>query len=280
MDQVWFITGAGKGMGKALALAALREKNKVVITTHKDVDPYTLPEDSDNVLYITLDVAAPDERLYCEAVTAAVRKFGRIDVLVNNAGHGRITNFEETSEENIRELFEVNLFGMMRVTRAVLPVMRKQKSGHIFNVSSGAGYSAGPAAYHTSKFAVTGFSTCLAFELAPFHIKVTNVVPGLTRTEFYGRERLPSEPDIPIADYDFCRWQKEFIRLNSNHEQPEILDKIARLILAAAESKNPPLHLPVTADAVAVLDDLCGKLRADTDAWREAAFATAYEEPK
>lgn len=280
MDQVWFITGAGKGMGKALALAALREKNKVVITTHKDVAPYTLPEDSDNVLYVTLDVAAPDERLYCEAVTAAVRKFGRIDVLVNNAGHGRITNFEETSEENIRELFEVNLFGMMRVTRAVLPVMRKQKSGHIFNVSSGAGYSAGPAAYHTSKFAVTGFSTCLAFELAPFHIKVTNVVPGLTRTEFYGRERLPSEPDIPIADYDFCRWQKEFIRLNSNHEQPGNPDKIARLILAAAESKNPPLHLPVTADAVAVLDDLCGKLRSDTDAWREAAFATAYEEPK
>lgn len=114
-----------------------------------------LPKES--VLNLTLDVSDLNEDVYNTVVEMAVKKFGRIDVLVNNAGYGAITNFEETSEETIRRLFEVNVFGLMRVTRAVLSIMRQQRSGHIFNISSGAGYSAGPAPYHTSKFAVTEF---------------------------------------------------------------------------------------------------------------------------
>lgn len=195
---------------------------------------------------------------------------------MNNAGHGRITNFEETSEDNIREIFEVNLFGMMRVTRAVLPVMRKQRSGHIFNLSSGAGYSAGPTAYHMSKYAVTGFSTCLAFELEPFGIKVSNVVPGLTRTSFYDKGTLPVQPDIHIGDYDPFRWQTGFMEANSNHEQPGDPEKIARLIVKASTESAPPLHLPVTPDAVDVLDGLAAKLQEDNSRWQDEACSTTF----
>lgn len=119
-------------------------------------------------------------------------------------------------------MFEVNVFGLMRVTRAVLPVMRRQRSGHIFNIASGAGYSAGPVPYHTSKFAVTGFSTALAFEVAPFGIHVTNVAPGLFRTGFYDKGKWRTEPDLHIPDYDPFRWQTEFVREARCHQQPGI----------------------------------------------------------
>ena len=207
----------------------------------------------------------------------AVKKFGRIDVLVNNAGYGAITNFEETREETIRRLFEVNVFGLMRVTRAVLPTMRRQRSGHIFNISSGAGYSAGPVPYHTSKFAVTGFSTSLSFEVEPFGIKVTNVAPGLFRTGFYDKGTWGTEADIHIADYDTCRWQTEFVKKAEKHEQPGDPDKLAELIIAVAASQNPPLHLAVGADAPEVIDNLCQKLKEDTDTWRDRAIKTSFD---
>lgn len=276
MPKVWFVTGAGKGIGQAIARAAIEAGDCVVITSRKEIAPYTPAEDSDRALYLKLDITEPSEQIYQQAVDAALAKFGRIDVLVNNAGHGRITNFEETSEENIREIFEVNLFGMMRMTRAVLPVMRLQRGGHIFNISSGAGYSAGPTAYHTSKFAVTGFSTCLAFELEPFGIKVTNVVPGLTRTGFYDRGTLPTEPDVLIDDYTPFRWQTDFMKANSNHEQPGDPEKIARLIVEVSACSTPPLHLPVTPDAVEVLDGLAQKLREDKEMWKDKACATTF----
>lgn len=111
----------------------------------------------DRILNLQLDVANYTEEQVNEEVKKAARHFGRIDVLVNNAGHGRITNFEETSEENIKELFELNVFGLMRVTRAVLPIMRQQKSGHIFNIASAAGYGAGPVAYHTLNLQLPAF---------------------------------------------------------------------------------------------------------------------------
>ncbi len=277
MSKVWFITGAGKGIGRETALSALKNGHKVVITTRKDIEPYISSDVSDRVLYYKLDVSNTDEQAFTNAVNATINKFGRIDVLVNNAGHGRITNFEETSEASIKELFEVNLFGMMRVTRAVLPIMRNQRSGHIFNISSGGGYAPGPVAYHTSKFAVTGFSTSLAFEVAPFGIKVTNVIPGLTRTNFYDKGTLPIEPDIHIKDYDAFRWQTDFIAANSNNEQPGNPEKIADLLIRVAECENPPLHLPVTSDAVEVLDALQEKLHTDNEEWSTLAYQTSFE---
>lgn len=277
MKRVWFITGAGKGIGYAIARAALKNNDYVVATTRKE-NGFLIPTGyEDNVLVLQLDVSSLNEAVYTSAVETAVQRFGRIDVLVNNAGHGRITNFEETSEESIKELFEVNLFGLMRVTRAVLPIMRKQKAGQIFNVSSGAGYAPGPAVYHTSKFAVTGFSTSLAFEVAPFGITVSNIVPGLVRTGFYDQGAIRTEPDLHIDEYDSFRWQDDFMKNNSNHEQPGDPDKIAELIIDALDGGNTSLHIPVTADAVDVLNEWQQGIAECVKIWRDRASVTSFE---
>ena len=169
-----------------------------------------------------------------------------------------------------------NVFGTMRVTRSVLPIMRKQGQGHIFNISSGAGYCGGLTAYHTSKFAVTSFSCSLAFELASFGIKVTNVVPGMFRTSFYDSDKIKTDYDIHIEDYDTCRWQNNFMQENSKHNQVEDPNKLAELLYEVAYSDNPPLHLSVGADAVAVLEDFGNKIKQDTTNWKDKTSKTNY----
>lgn len=245
MSKVWLITGAARGMGRAITETALKNGDSVAAITRKDNDLDLSEQYGNRFLHLTLDISNTDEKLFENAIKKAVEYFGRIDVLVNNAGHGRITNFEETSEKNIREIFELNVFGLMRMTRAVLPIMRKQRSGHIFNIASAAGYCAGPVAYHTSKYAVTGFSTCLAFEVAPFNINVTNVAPGLFRTNFYDKGAMNTEADIHIADYDTARWQDDFVKNNSNHEQPGDPVKLSELIYEVSSTENPPLRFPL-----------------------------------
>lgn len=262
MKKVWFITGSAKGFGKAIADAALKAGDDVVATTRKP-DDYAAPTGyEEHVLPMQLDVSDSEQSTFDEAVRRAVERFGRIDVLVNNAGYGSVTFFEETGEDTIKRQFEVNLFGLMRVTRAVLPVMRAQRSGHIINISSGAGYSAGPAVYHTTKFAVTGFSVSLAFEVAPFGIKVTNAAPGVFRTGFYDKGTWTITPDRHIEDYDICRWQDEFVTKNNPQADP---DELARVILDVAGTKEPPLHLPIGEDASDVLRTYARKLEAEVD---------------
>lgn len=278
MSKVWFITGASRGMGLEITKMALKNGDSVIATTRKENDINVGDEYKDRILNLQLDVANYTEEQVNEVVKKAVEHFGRIDVLVNNAGHGRITNFEETSEENIREIFELNVFGLMRVTRAVLPIMRKQRSGHIFNIASAAGYGAGPVAYHTSKFAVTGFSTCLAFEVEPFGIKVTNVAPGLFRTSFYNKGAMRTELDIHIEDYDENRWQDGFVANNSNHEQPGDPVKLSKLVYEVSKSLNPPLHLPVGKDGVETVKSLINKLEEDLKGWKEKEINTSFEE--
>lgn len=277
MSKVWLITGAARGMGQAMTETALKNGDCVAAITRKDNDLDLSQEYGERFLHLTLDISNTDENLFEKTVQKMMDRFGKIDVLVNNAGHGRITNFEETSEENIREIFELNVFGLMRMTRAVLPIMRKQRSGHIFNIASAAGYCAGPVAYHTSKYAVTGFSTCLAFEVAPFNIKVTNVAPGLFRTSFYDKGAMGIEEDIHITDYDTVRWQDDFVKNNSNHEQPGDPVKLSELIYEVSSVKNPPLHLPVGADAVASAMGLAEKIAEDVSVWRDKAENTSYD---
>lgn len=277
MSKVWLITGAARGMGRAIMETALQNGDSVTAITRKDNDLNLSEQYGNRFLHLKLDISDTNQKLFEDVAQKAAEHFGRIDVLVNNAGHGRITNFEETSENNIREIFELNVFGLMRMTRAALPIMRKQRSGHIFNIASAAGYCAGPVAYHTSKYAVTGFSTCLAFEVEPFGIKVTNVAPGLFRTSFYDKGAMRTEEDIHIADYDAVRWQDDFVKNNVNN-QPGDPKKLSRLIYEISNAANPPLHLPVGADAVASVEELSEKLRADVSAWKDKASSTSYEE--
>ncbi len=277
MSKVWFITGASRGMGLEITKTALKNGDCVIATTRNENGLDLSNEYKERFLNLQLDVANFTQEQVNSVVKKAVKQFGRIDILVNNAGHGRITNFEETSEENIREIFELNVFGLMRVTKAILPVMRKQKSGHIFNIASAAGYCAGPVAYHTSKFAVTGFSACLAFEVEPFGIKVTNVAPGLFRTSFYNKGVMRTELDIHIEDYDSFRWQDNFVKNNSNHEQPGDPTKLSELVYEVSNTAIPPLHLPVGKDAVETIESLENKLKEDVDNWKDKASKTSFD---
>ncbi len=277
MKRVWFITGAAKGIGYAIAKAALKSGDYVAAATRKEND-FLIPSGYEKeALHLVLDVSNPDASAYTAAVEQVIQYFGRIDILVNNAGYARITYFEETSDESLKEIFEVNFFGLMRVTRAVLPIMRRQRFGHIFNIASSAGYSHGPVPYHSSKFAVTGFSTALAFETAPFGIKVTNVIPGFVRTSFYDKGAMKDKADCPIADYNRFRWQNSFVKKNRRHEQDGDPDKVAEVIIEASNAAAPPLHLPVTADAVEALERWQKSIGECVDAWRDKANQTSFD---
>ena len=276
-SQVWMITGATRGLGRAILHAALEAGHNVIAISRSGNISLDKPEYVDRMLSLRLDITEPGEAPYEAVVQAALDRFGTIDVLVNNAGHGQFTFFEETVEEQVREVFETNLFGLMRMTRAVLPVMRRQRSGHIMNVSSAAGYSGiGPSIYHTSKFAVTGFSEALAFETAQFGIYVTIVAPGLFRTEFMNYNPAYHNPSRKIDDYDRFRSQLQgFVSHTRGNEQGNPA-ALGRLLVEVAASECPPLHLPVGADAIDTLESHHRVQMEEVEAWREKSCATAF----
>lgn len=277
MSQVWFITGASRGLGRAIAGAALAAGHSVVATTRSGAFDAPDPAQADRLLVLPLDVTNPDEATYRAAVDAAVARFGRIDVLVNNAGYGLLSLFEETEEAQLRATFETNVFGLIRVTRAVLPVMRRQRSGHVFCISSMAGYVGGSAMYSTTKFAVSGFVESLAFELNGFGIKATNVAPGYFRTDFLDGSSLQARPAHTIADYDTLREGLGAFVQQSNHNQVGDPAALGRLLVEVASSAHPPVHLPVGADAIAAIEQRQNALMADIAAWRDRATATTHE---
>lgn len=208
-------------------------------------------------------------------MAAALAKFGRIDVLVNNAGYGQLTLFEETADAHLRAAFETNVFGLTRVTRAVLPTMRRRKSGHVISISSMAGYVGGAAVYSATKFAVTGFTESLAFELASFGIKVTNVAPGYFRTDFLDATSAQAEPSQKLLDYDEVRQTLGAFVAEANHKQAGDPEALGRLLVDIAGSETPPLHLPVGADAIGAIEQRQTVLMHEISEWRDRAANTA-----
>lgn len=279
MFQVWLVTGASRGLGQQVVEAALAAGHQVVATSRSGEFIRTTRDHQDRLLVLPLDVTASDPLVFEAVVQAAVDRFGRIDVLVNNAGYGQLTVFEETSEAQMRAVFETNVFGLMKVTRAVLPVMRRHNAGHIFNISSAAGYAdQGFSPYNATKFAVTGFSGALAFELSSTNIRVTNVGPGPFRTDFLDPTSLGSQPDQMIGDYDEVRqWLGRYVGSN-NHSQGGDPSRLAKLLLEVAQSESPPLHLLVGASAMALAQAYQDRLEQDIRAWQEPSSATAYQE--
>ena len=201
MSKVWFITGATRGLGTQIGRAALAAGDKVVVTGRRsEAVTQAFGPDSDRVLSLALDVTREDQAQ--AAVEAAVARFGQIDVLVNNAGYGVLALFEETGDADARAQYDTNLFGVMNVTRAVLPVMRRRRSGRIFNISSLGGIvgSQSGSLYCGAKFAVEGFSEALADEVARFGIRVSIVEPGFFRTDFLD-ETSAQYSSRPLEDY-------------------------------------------------------------------------------
>lgn len=272
MSKVWLVTGASRGLGREIVRAALAAGHRVVAGARNP------PEDtgSGQLLNVALDVT--DETDARDAVDAAIGTFGRLDVLVNNAGYGQIGAFEETTPEEVHRQFEVNVFGAMNLTRAALPVMRSQRSGHIFTVSSLGGYGGvnRGTVYGASKFALVGFTEALAAEVAEFGITATCVAPGYFRTDFLDPSSLGSGTGTPIDDYreSTARYRQELTA--ANHLQPGDPAKLARLLVELAATAEPPLHFPAGKDAVAFITHHHEQLLAGLKPWRALSESTDH----
>ena len=276
MSKTWFITGASRGLGADIAAAALKAGDNVVATgRQRAAVSDKLGPDSDRLLSLSLDVS--DAAQARAAVAAALERFGAIDVLVNNAGYGHLGYFEETTDADIAAQYATNVFGVFNVTRAALPAMRAARKGHVFNLSSVAGYRGieTGSLYCSSKFAVEGFSESLADELAPFGIHVTIVEPGPFRTDFLTPESLRFVAQ-PVADYDERRTAMRDSFEQRNGKQPGDPALLAEALVELANASKPPLRFTAGAMAVNGLDAKLAAMKAELDAWRALGVSTDY----
>ncbi len=276
MSKTWFITGASRGLGAEIARAALAAGDRVVATSRQRAAiSDALGPDGERLLSLSLDVA--DATQAKAAVDAAVARFGTIDVLVNNAGYGHLGYFEEATEADVQAQYATNVFGLFNVTRAALPAMRAARKGHVFNLSSSAGFRGVEigALYCSSKFAVEGFSESLAHELAPFGIRVTIVEPGPFRTDFLKPESIRFAT-TPVADYDGRREAARASFEQRNGHQAGDPRRLARAVVTLAGEANPPLRFAAGALAVAALDAKIASLKSELDRWRELGAATDF----
>jgi NAD(P)-dependent dehydrogenase (short-subunit alcohol dehydrogenase family) len=276
MSKTWFITGASRGLGADIALAALDAGDRVVATgRQRAAVSDALGPDNDRLLSLPLDVA--DAAQAAAAVDAAVARFGRIDVLVNNAGYGHLGYFEEASEADIQAQYATNVFGLFNVTRAALPAMRAARRGHVFNLSSSAGFRGVEIGtlYCSSKFAVEGFSESLAHEVAPFGIHVTIVEPGPFRTDFLkpGSLRFAA---APVADYDVRREAVRASFEQRNGQQAGDPRRLAQALVTLAGEANPPLRFTAGAMACELLDRKLAAMKDELERWRHLGESTDY----
>ncbi|WP_244808683.1 oxidoreductase [Caballeronia zhejiangensis] len=247
--RVWFITGASRGLGSLIAQAALDDGNAVVATGRNAAAIAERLGESPALLTFALDVT--NEAQAEAAVEAAVDKFGRIDVLVNNAGFGLLAAVEESSDAEVRRIYETNVFGLLNVTRAVLPVMRKQRSGHVINTSSLVGYQAAAAVgvYSSTKFAVEGITEALHAELKPLGIHATMIEPGFFRTDFLDASSLAVGSTI-IGDYEETSGKLRQLAGEINHNQPGDPAKLATAMVRLVDAETPPMRLPLGTDTL------------------------------
>ncbi|GGN35149.1 oxidoreductase [Streptomyces fuscichromogenes] len=275
--SVWFITGSSRGLGLEITRAALAAGHQVVATARKAATVgERFPDAGDTLLAVPLDVTDPQS--IQAAVAAAVERFGRIDVLVNNAGTGLLAAVEESDDAAVRAVFETNVFGPLAVQRAVLPVLRRQRSGHVINISSLVGFATAPGwgIYTSTKFAVEGFTETLHTELAPLGIHVTLVEPGFFRTDFLDPAHLRTGLDT-IDDYAATVGAMRTAAASLNHTQPGDPAKAARAIVEMAAAPEPPLRLPLGADTLQAFDAKLSAFQKELDAWRHVALSTDHD---
>jgi NAD(P)-dependent dehydrogenase (short-subunit alcohol dehydrogenase family) len=275
--RVWFITGASRGFGALIAAEALAAGDAVVATAR---DPSTVTarlREHERLLATRLDVTSEAEAH--EAAGQAVKKFGRIDILVNNAGYGLLGAIEEASATETAKLFGTNVFGLLGVTRAVLPHMRAQRSGHIINLSSVGGYTGYPGwgVYGATKFAVEGISEALGAEVAPLGIKVTVVEPGFFRTDFLDDASL-SRTAIEIDDYRETVGRTRRHAADVNHGQRGDPRKLAKAFMQLVDAPNPPTRLPLGSDTVERIEAKHAYVEQELAAWRSVAISTDWSE--
>jgi len=279
MTKTWLITGAGRGLGVEFARAALTAGHNVAATGRNPDTVRAALGDHENLLVATLDVTDPHSAH--DAVSAAVDRFGGIDVLLNNAGSFLAGFFEELTTEQVRAQMETNLVGPMTVARATLPVMRRQRSGLLISVSSGAGLigSQHGSAYAASKFALEGWMESLTGEVEPFGIRTMIVEPGFFRTELLTPEST-TFGELSIDDYDEARAGMDAFWASMNGTQAGDPAKLARALVQLADSTEPPLRWVAGEDVVEGVEDKARLLLAQVDAHRELSTSLAHEDAR
>lgn len=273
MQKVWFITGASKGMGLEIAKAALANGDKVIATSRTLEEVKSIGNEKEYMLPLKVDIT--DENEVKNAISEGIKKFGKIDVLVNNAGYNLLGNIEEISDSEFRTTLNVNVFGMLNVIRHIMPQMRKQKSGHIINTASMMGYMgyAGNGSYNASKFAVIGFSEALAQEVSTFGINVTILAPGTFRTSFM------SESSLTIAKNKIDVYNlKEQVDTFRSYDGKQLGDpkKLAKVLLQISRMENPPLHLPLGTDSYNAILGIRKREQEELEQWKELSLSTDF----
>ena len=273
-NPVWFITGCSTGFGRELAKLALDRGWPTVVTARDKARVADLAQGRDNVLALDLDVT--DSGQVHAAAKAAEERFGRIDVLVNNAGYGYQAAIEEGEEDEIRAMFDANVFGLFAMTRAVLPGMRARRSGHIINITSMAGFMGLPGSgyYAATKHAVEGFSDSLRLEVAPLGIKVIGVEPGPFRTDWAGRslKQTPSR----IADYAETAGARMSSTAGYSGKQPGDPVRAGEAMIAATQADEAPRHLVLGAIAYTAVTDKLKERLAQIDRWKETSLSADF----
>lgn len=275
-QKVWFITGASKGLGLSLVKKLLNSGYKVAATSRNAEELSRVVGAANGFLPLAVDLKT--EASVAEAITKTVAHFGRIDVVVNNAGYGLIGTLEELTDEEARENFDVNVFGSLNVIRQALPHLRQQQSGHIFNFSSIGGFIGsfpGFGVYCATKFAVEGFSESLAIDVKAFGINVTIVEPGYFRTEFLTSDSL-AVPKNQLDAYQSVRDAQRAHQNQINGNQPGDPEKAAAVLIQVAAEANPPLHLFLGQDAYDLAYQKIEAVRNDLETWKALTVSTGF----
>lgn len=275
MTKVWFVTGSSRGLGRSITEAALGAGDRVVATARKPEQLADLAlQFGDQILPLALDVTKNDQVV--AAIDAAVEHFGRIDVVINNAGYGDLASVEDVSLDAFKAQIDTNFYGVVYVSKAATPILRKQGSGHIMQVSSLGGRiaSVGLTAYQSAKWAVGGFSLGLAQEVAPFGVKVTVLEPGGMRTDWAG-----SSMTVPPVSQPYQQTVgafAEFLRNSSGHEASDP-DKVAQIILQLADRADAPTRLLIGTDTVTYWAQAAETLADSDRKWHEVSISAAVD---
>ncbi len=278
--QVWFITGASKGFGLEMVSQLLQQGHQVAATS-RDVAELRRAADMDSADFLPLAVDLTTESSVGAAIAATIARFGRLDVVVNNAGYGQLGSLEELTDGEARANFDVNVFGTLHVIRQAMPQLRQQRAGHIMNFSSAAGISGnfpGWGIYCATKFAVEGLSESLSAEVAPFGIKVTIVEPGYFRTDFLSADSLRLAEN-QLDEYALVRESQAAHTQQIKGNQPGDPRKAVAAVIEVAAAENPPLHLVLGQDSYDVATMKIKAMQADMAQWKDLTVSTGFAEP-
>lgn len=276
--KTWFITGASKGLGLSLVKQLLSLGHQVAATS-RSLDDLNKAVGENNSNFLALSVDLKTEASVNKAVNAAIARFGKLDVVVNNAGYGQAGSLEELSDQEARDNFDINVFGALNVIRSAMPHLREQGSGHILNIASVAGFTGifpGFGIYCATKFAMAGFTESLAAEVKSFGVKVTLIEPGYFRTNFLTSDSL-RVPANEIAAYKEVREVQEFHQNEMNGNQAGDPEKAAAVMIKITTEEHPPLHLFLGEDAYNLAYAKIDAVKQDLEAWKADTISTAFE---